>query len=264
MRFLLALVVVVASVSACDPEVRTYEREGVSIHHLVVGIGNVWALEGDGGTVLVDLSEKGDLPEIERGLELVGIGLADIRLVVLTHGHLDHLGPAAALQEELDAPIALGAADVEFAEAGFSEPPESQIPEGELVRPILDKSFPAFTPDVLLGTELDLHAFGVPGRVIGTPGHTKGSVSVLLESGDVFCGDLVRGTGEGNVGVDDHQGIATTHYFSADPRGDSAALEGLVNDGGAVFYPGHGPFFDVDSLDGWLVDRKDELDAPGY
>lgn len=245
----------VALVVGCDPDVRTFERENVNIHHLVVGIGNVYALEGEGGIVLVDLSEKGDLRDILNALEFKGLSADDLTLVVLTHGHLDHLGPAAELQDEIDAPIALGAADLDFAESGFSEPPESQIPEGELVRPILDKSFPAFTPDILLGSELDLHAFGVAGRVVATPGHTAGSVSVVLESGDVFVGDLVRGTDEG----EGHQGVATTHYFSADKDGDVAQLETLLNDGGALFFPGHGPFFDGDSLNGFLVDRRQEL-----
>jgi glyoxylase-like metal-dependent hydrolase (beta-lactamase superfamily II) len=243
---------------ACDPDVRTFERADVVIHHLIVGVGNVWALQGDGGTVIVDLSEKGDLEEIERGLAFKDISLDAVTLVVLTHGHLDHLGPAAELQGEINAPIALGGDDVEFATSGFSEPPESQVAEGELIRPLLDKSYPAFTPDLLLGDELDLAAFGVPGRVVATPGHTKGSVSVVLQSGDVFVGDLVRGTDESGP---ERQGRATTHYFSADPRGDVAALERLLVDGGAFFYPGHGPFFDADSLHGFLVDRKEELDG---
>ncbi len=245
----------------CDPEVRIFERDDVVIHHLLVGIGNVWALQGGSGTVLVDLSEKGDLPEIERGLAIEGIALDAVTLVVLTHGHLDHLGPAAALQAEIAAPIALGAADVEFAEAGFSEPPESQIWEGEALRPLLDKSFPPFTPDLVLGTELDLTPFGVPGRVVATPGHTKGSVSVVLQSGDVFVGDLIRGTDEAGS---EHQGRATTHFYSADPAGDVRALEQLLVDGGAAFFPGHGPWFDADSLEGWLVDRKSELAADDY
>lgn len=242
------------SALGCDPDVRTYERDDLSIHHVNVGIGNVYALEGDGGVVVVDLSEKGDLPDIERALDFIGIALNDITLVVMTHGHLDHLGPAKELQDKLDAPLALGESDAAFAEAGFSEPPKSQIPDGELVRPFLDKSFPAFTPDVLIGSELDLHPFGVPGRVAGTPGHTKGSVSVVLESGDVFVGDLVRGTDEG----DGHQGVATTHYYSEDPIGDVSSLSTFASTGN-FFFPGHGPFFDRDSLNGFLVDRKETL-----
>ncbi|MDP2340114.1 MAG: MBL fold metallo-hydrolase [Deltaproteobacteria bacterium] len=249
------------AVAGCDPDVRTFERDDVVIHHLIVGIGNVWALQGDGGTVLVDLSEKGDLDEIERGLAFKDLSLDAVTLVVLTHGHLDHLGPAAELQGEINAPIALGADDVEFATSGFSEPPESQIFEADLVRPLLDKSYPAFTPDLLLGSELDLAEFGVPGRVVATPGHSKGSVSVVLQSGDVFVGDLARGTDESGS---DRQGRATTHYFSADPKADVRALEGLLVDGGAAFYPGHGPWFDADSLEGFLVDRKEELGVSSY
>ncbi len=249
--------------AGCDPDVRDYDHGGdVVVHHLNIGIGNVYALEGEDGVVVVDLGEKGDFADIEGALDFAGIALADVTLVVMTHGHFDHLGPAKEFQDE-GLVIALGADDVDFAEDGFSEPPPSQTPEGDVIRVVLDKGFPSFTPDLSLGSELDLHGFGVAGRVVGTPGHTKGSVSVMLENGDVFVGDLVRGDREGS-GPDPHQGVAVTHYFSENPRGDVDAVDALITDGGRLFFPGHGPFFDADSLNAWSVDRRAELDAPAY
>lgn len=48
--------------------------------------------------------------------------------------------------------------------------------------------------DVIIENELDLNLFGVRGIVISTPGHTKGSVSVLLDSGNCIVGDMIGKT----------------------------------------------------------------------
>ena len=50
---------------------------------------------------------------------------------------------------------------------------------------------PAINVDIVLrDEEFSLASFGIPGKVLFTPGHTMGSVSVLLETGDAFVGDL--------------------------------------------------------------------------
>jgi glyoxylase-like metal-dependent hydrolase (beta-lactamase superfamily II) len=61
---------------------------------------NAWALAAGDGLVLVDcgLDEPGAMRELERAMEQVGLRLADVRLLVGTHAHVDHVGQAAALQ----------------------------------------------------------------------------------------------------------------------------------------------------------------------
>ncbi|MBI5593241.1 MAG: hypothetical protein HY881_22500 [Deltaproteobacteria bacterium] len=50
---------------------------------------------------------------------------------------------------------------------------------------------PATNVDIILGDEaFSLAEFGIAGKVISTPGHSPGSVSVVLDTGDAFVGDL--------------------------------------------------------------------------
>jgi len=50
---------------------------------------------------------------------------------------------------------------------------------------------PPLKPDILIDEDMDLSKFGVDGKVIHTPGHTPGSVSIILPNGEFIVGDLV-------------------------------------------------------------------------
>jgi len=50
---------------------------------------------------------------------------------------------------------------------------------------------PPVKPDILIDEDMDLSKFGVDGKVIHTPGHTPGSISVILPNGEFIVGDLV-------------------------------------------------------------------------
>lgn len=57
-------------------------------------------------------------------------------------------------------------------------------------------------PDILIEDEMDLNEFGVKGKVISTPGHTEGSISILLDSGNCIVGDMIgASSGEPTYGM---------------------------------------------------------------
>ena len=56
------------------------------------------------------------------------------------------------------------------------------------------------SPDIVIEDSVDLARFGVAGRIVHTPGHSPGSLSLLLESGEALIGDIVRDGGAGQIG----------------------------------------------------------------
>lgn len=58
----------------------------------------------------------------------------------------------------------------------------------KVMRPLF--RFPPVEPDIFISEDFSLEPFGIPGDIIPTPGHTEGSLSVLLSSGEAFVGDL--------------------------------------------------------------------------
>jgi hydroxyacylglutathione hydrolase len=168
-----------------------------------IGQVNVFLVRGQMGCILVDAGNPGKADVILERLTSSGVAPGDVRLILITHGHMDHFGSAAALRERTGAPVAVHALDAAALRQVANEQDSPQQGRG-LVTLImrapflqrilgLDRMSPC-EPDVQFeGAESRLDEYGVAGRVILTPGHTRGSVSVLLDSGQAIVGDMVMG-----------------------------------------------------------------------
>jgi glyoxylase-like metal-dependent hydrolase (beta-lactamase superfamily II) len=147
--------------------------------------------------VLVDTGTSGSGPVILERIAEYGVDPGSISLILLTHGHLDHAGGAKLLRERTGAPVAVGRGDADPLRRDEHPRVRSIRPLGWLLRPFLLQSsvshIPPFEPDLLIDGEMDLEPFGVAGRVVPTPGHSPGSVSMVLDSGEAVVGDLIMG-----------------------------------------------------------------------
>ena len=168
------------------------------------------------------LIDPGDEPEtISSAVCRLGVRL---ELIVLTHGHGDHLGAVDVLRDEFSLPVAIGRLDGEM-----------------LVDPALNLSSAfgaslSMKPADRLLDEGDRVAAGPCSfEVLHTPGHTKGSIS-LKAAGDVIVGDLIFC---GSVGRTDLPGGS----FDLLLRSIREKILTLPDD--TRLYPGHGPFTTV-------------------
>ncbi len=166
----------------------------VDIVPIRVGFITSYLLRGD-SLVAVDAGPPGKAEQFARGLAAAGIRPNDVRLVVLTHGHWDHVGCARDVKELTGAKLAIHEADRQCLERSLVLLPPGTTRLGRLFVAILRRlapriTFPAAPTDVILGDQFSLRAYGIPGQIVHTPGHTPGSVTVLLDSGDALVGDL--------------------------------------------------------------------------
>jgi hydroxyacylglutathione hydrolase len=145
--------------------------------------------------VLVDTGLPGNTPRIINSLHRNGIDPDWISLILITHGHSDHFGNAAELKKLTGAPVAIHKLDAEALTEGHDPSLKPTGFIGRMLVPLLERRGPAkappVEPDIFISDELDLRKYGVDGKVIHTPGHTPGSLSVILPGGEFIIGDLI-------------------------------------------------------------------------
>jgi hydroxyacylglutathione hydrolase len=177
----------------------------LQIHSIPMRMACAYLIENDAGLVLVDTG----LPRHEHRVlrRMRALRRDDLRLIFITHAHLDHYGSAAALRRLTGAPIGIHRADGDAMARGET-PLGSAHGRGRLLQALLPLFKPVLcleptSPDLLLDDGNDLRAYGLDAVVLHTPGHTPGSsclvVNVNIKRQIAFVGDLLSTTGRPHV-----------------------------------------------------------------
>jgi ribonuclease/clavin/mitogillin len=186
----------------------------------VVNVGyrstNYWVISAGTSRLLVDLGWPGTMGRMQASLKRMDVPIAEIRYGLATHYHIDHAGVA---QELKLAGVPLLVLDVQVPAIPLMKTwtkPQDQYLEVTMhdnVEISCDESRSL------------LERIDIPGEILHTPGHSDDSVSLLLDDGAVFTGDL---TAPQYIGLEDPQVVQESWR--------------LLRERGAMrVYPGHGP-----------------------
>ncbi len=225
-----------ACASGCAPRVVGRTAEGAEIVQIPLRLSNAYLIKTR-TPVLVDAGTYGDMPELERQLLENGVTMRDLRLVIVTHAHADHAGLAADLRQRTGAQIVLGEGDVAQAERGRNDDLKPTSFVAGLLKPTIPPNFPEFRPDRAVSAPLDLAPWGITGQVVQMPGHTPGSLVVVLSNHAAFVGDQMLGGALGGMLFARTPG---EHYYQADAAQNRRNVATLVSQGVETFYLGHG------------------------
>lgn len=218
----------------------------LEIFRVKLGLNSCYLIQGK-DVVMVDGGMPKKLKVFKRVLTNLDIKPSDIKLIVLTHSHFDHSGSAFEIREFTGAKIAIHESERSYLEDGGMIIPKGVGFYGKITKPwlfaIFKKiKFPKFKPDILIGDDpYPLKAYGIDGKIIHTPGHTFGSISVILNSGEAFVGCLA------------HNGFPFRlrpglPIYAQDIREIKKCWKVLINGGVKMIYPGHGKPFPVAAI----------------
>ena len=208
---------------------------------------NCYLIKED-GIIMVDASMPKQGKKFLKWLGDLSINPGDISLLLLTHGHIDHIGSASEFKKLTGCKVAINHREKDWVEKALkSIPPGISLwgkvyaAIGSVLLPFIN--IPGTPVDLALEDEdYSLEPYGIHGRVIHTPGHTSGSMSILLDTGDAFVGDLAVNVLPMRIGPGMPQ-VAE----SADAVKESWRL--LLSSGAKQIYPAHGKHFSADVLE---------------
>nr|WP_052487191.1 MBL fold metallo-hydrolase [Paenibacillus sp. VKM B-2647] len=155
-------------------------------------------LTGGAGPVLIDCGSSEGYPDLRRNLAALGIAPGDIRRVLATHGHWDHLSGFASLRADHGGML----------ELYIHEADRAQVEQGDPERTaafLYGKPFPPLPVAGLLQDGETVRAGAFALTVLHTPGHSPGSVSFLLDTNAgrvLIAGDTLWGGYHPRVGSD--------------------------------------------------------------
>jgi glyoxylase-like metal-dependent hydrolase (beta-lactamase superfamily II) len=247
---------------------------GSRIHTIPLGFDQTYIVK-DQGAILIDSGEPKKGKVFLNGLKKTSIKPEEIQLIVLTHGHWDHIGSAAEIKEITGAEIVMHKNEKHCLEESFKLMPPGVTIWGSILDKlvtwfiipfkhpgvtiwgsILDKLVTWFiipfkhirateVDIVLKDEEFSLNDYGIKGKVIHTPGHSSGSVSILLDTGEAFVGDLAMNKFPLRL----RPGLA---IFAEDWPKLIESWQKLFDFGVKFVYPAHGDPFSADIIENEL------------
>jgi glyoxylase-like metal-dependent hydrolase (beta-lactamase superfamily II) len=145
---------------------------------LTVNSTHFYLIHAKGGWLLVDAGWS--LPQFTSQMKAHKIGFSEIRYVMFTHHHPDHAGLVQNIKELSGAKLIIH---------------EKQIPFLKDLRAYYEKKG-GYEPirvekqDLISPDRAKLQACGIEGEILETPGHSEDSISLVLDRGAAFIGDL--------------------------------------------------------------------------
>jgi ribonuclease/clavin/mitogillin len=194
----------------------------------IVNVGyrstNYWVISAGRSRILVDLGWPGTIGTMRANLARADIPLGEIRYALATHYHIDHAGLAQDLKND-GVPLLIFDVQVPFVPLmkQFTKPADRFTDismHGNVIIPASE-------------SRTLLHRLGIEGEVLHTPGHSDDSVSLLLDDGPVFTGDLTHPM---MIGLENPDVVRSSWRM-------------LEARGATLVYAGHGPVRELPALD---------------
>jgi hydroxyacylglutathione hydrolase len=178
-------------------------KSGHKIIRVLSGRSNVFLLTNGEQNILIDTSPKSKWHSLEKRLKNLNVKHVD--WLILTHAHFDHVGNAHRIKEKYESMVIIHRAEASDLTSGNNSSTNGTNAVTRFLVKLFGKMilqccrYEPCQYDYLVDATFDLKDFGFNATIIPTPGHTIGSMSVVVDNEVAVVGDAMFGVFSGSV-----------------------------------------------------------------
>jgi glyoxylase-like metal-dependent hydrolase (beta-lactamase superfamily II) len=216
---------------------------GQVVYQVLSGRSNSFLVSSNDKFLLVDTGRKNSWTKLSKNLDEI-LGENKLSCLILTHTHYDHAENAAKIKEKYGAKIIVQKNETNYLETGRSPLPRGTNILTRFLINNLAKKIPFqtdFEPidfDIKIDQKYDLKFWGFNAFILPTPGHSTGSISVIIDNELAIVGDALFGVFKWSV----------YPPFADDNKIMIKSWGKLLETGCLTYLPGHGTEISVNLL----------------
>ncbi|MDY0043912.1 MAG: MBL fold metallo-hydrolase [Syntrophales bacterium] len=175
-------------------------KSGVEIYRVLQGRCNCYLVSKGDRFLLIDSGGSGSWNALKEGLGSFEIKKGSPISLILTHCHYDHAENAARFRNTYKAPIIVHRNEKDYLKSGENPPIKGTVFFTKTMIGLLSGMnmldrlrYEPCGYDVVVDEHLGLESLGFPGCILHTPGHSPGSISVIIDDELAIVGDAMFG-----------------------------------------------------------------------
>ena len=221
------------------------------IYQILEGRSNSFLVNSKNNYILIDTGRKNTWKELTAKLNEL-LNKNELSYLILTHTHFDHAENAAKIKKKYKPKIIVHKNEAEYLKQGSSPLPKGTNFATGFMSDVLGKLFQyrynyeSADLDILVDKNYNLSNFGFNAYIIHTPGHSKGSVSVIIDDEIAIVGDSMFGVFKNSA----------FPPYADDPEIMVKNWNNLLKTECLIFLPGHGNAISRKLLEGQYEKHK--------
>lgn len=220
---------------------------GMRVHRIFGLMAYSYLIETPEALFLVDGGMMGTGHRVLERIAAIGRKPEELLFALVTHAHADHFGGLGTVQDATECAIICHPSHAETVRSGRGIVSPglngfAKIYHG-IARHLLPRlALPKLRRVITFDDGAELHRYGLPGRILYTPGHSTGDLTLVLDDGSAFVGDLVQGRRIPSITPPEFS------IMAVDEPKMFASWGRLLTSGATRIYPGHGHIVTVDEI----------------
>jgi len=172
---------------------------GIKVFQVLKGRSNAYLIASKQGNILVDTGKTNHYTQLIKNINLAIGSSSLISHLILTHTHFDHCQNAKAIQAKYNCLIVVGNPESKYTKVGFTPLPNGTNSVTRHLSKIGNKigkskfGYPEFETNLIIDSPTKLTEHKLPLKIIPTPGHSSGSISIVIDDEIAIVGDTLFG-----------------------------------------------------------------------